>query len=93
MLTNLLMILDPHAQRIDQNSDHNPSAKVLAVHNLPEGVTHKPPESNNVRRRFAQPEVPLFAVSPVPVVKVLGELIYAFTVRVTRGLVALSATL
>lgn len=96
MLTNLLMILDPHAQCIDQNSDHNPSSKVLAVHNLPEGVTHKPPEANNVRRRFAQPEVLLLglpAVSPVPVVEVLGELIYAFAVRVTRGLVALSATL
>lgn len=88
MLTNLLMVLDPHAKCIDQYSDHNPSSKVLAVHNLPEGVAHQPPEANDVRRRFAEPKVLLFglpAVSPVPVV-VLGELIYTFAVRVTRGL-------
>lgn len=96
MLTYLLMVLDPHAQSIDQNSDHNPSSKVLAVHNLPECVAHQPPEANDVRRRFAQPKMLLFglpAVSPVPVVEVLGELIYALAVRVSGGVVALGAAL
>lgn len=77
------MVFDPHAQSVDQNGDHNPSAKVLAVHDLPERVTHQPPEADDLRRRFAQPAVLLFrlpAVSPVPVVKVLGELVNTITV-------------
>lgn len=90
------MIFNPHAQSIDQNGDHNPSSKVLAVHNLPECVAHQPPEVNHLRCRLAQSTVLLFglpAVSPVPVMEVLGELIYAVAVGVSRGLVALSATL
>lgn len=81
--TNLLMVFDPHAQCVDQNGDHNPSSKVLAVHDLPECVTHQPPEAHNLRRRFAQPTVLLFglpAVSPVPVVEVLGELVNTIAV-------------
>lgn len=88
------MVLDPHAQGIDQNSDHNPPSKVLAVDDLPERVAHQPPEANDVRRRLAQARVLLSglpAVSPVPVVEVLGELVHALAVRVPRGLVALRA--
>lgn len=82
-LTNLLMVLDSHAQSIDQNRNHNPSAKVLAVHDLPESVAHQPPEVNNLGGRFPQPPVLLFglpAVSSVPVVEVLSELVYPITV-------------
>lgn len=86
------MVLDPHAQSVDQDGDHNPSSKVLAVHDLPECIAHQPPEVNNLRSSFAQPAVllpGLPAVSPVPVVEVLGELIYALAVGVSGGLVAL----
>lgn len=89
---HLLVVLDPHAQSIDQNGDHNPSSEVLAVHDLPERVTHQPPEADNVGRRFAQPEALLLglpAVSPVPVVEVLCELVHAIAVGVSGGLVAI----
>ncbi len=90
------MVLDPHAQSIDQNGDHNPSSKVLAVHDLPECVAHQPPEVHDVCRSFAQPAVLLLwlpTVSPVPVVEVLGEFGNALTVRVSGGFIAISATL
>lgn len=95
MYTNLLMVLDPHAQSVDQDGDHNPSSKVLAVHDLPKCVAHQPPEANNIRSSSAQPTVLLFglpAVSPVPVVEVLGEFVYTLAVGVSGGLVALGAT-
>ena len=90
------MVLDPHAQGIDQNGDHNPSSEVLAVHNLSECIAHQPPEADNVCCRFPQLKVLLFglpAVPPVSVVKVLGELIHAIAVRVPRGFIALRAAL
>ena len=85
MHTNLLVVLDPHAQSVDQNGDHNPTSEILAVHDLPERVTHQPPEVDDLPRRFAQPALLLFgltAVSPVPEVEVLGELVHALAVRV-----------
>lgn len=89
------MELDPHAQSIDQDSDHNPSSKVLAVHNLSECVAHQPPEAHDVCCSFAKPAVLPFglAVSPVPVVVVLDGLVHAITIRVSGGLVAVSTTL
>lgn len=90
------MVLDPHAQSIDQNSNHNSSSEVLAVHNLPKCITNQPPEANNVCCRFAKPQVLLCGlptVSPISVLKIVAEFIYAFTVRVSRGVVALRATL
>ena len=85
-LTNLLVVLDPHAQRVDQDGDHNSSAEVLAVHDLPERVAHQPPETHHLPGRSTQPVLLLFgppAVPSVPVVEVLGELVYSLTVRVS----------
>lgn len=90
------MILDPHAESIDQNSNHNPSSKVFAVHDLPESITHQPPKAHDGCCGFAQPETLFFglpAVSSVPVAKILGELIHTLTVRVSGGVVALCANL
>lgn len=96
VLTDLLVVLDPHAQSIDQNGDHNSSSKVLAVHNLAERVAHKPPEADYVCCRLAQPETlpsGLPAVPPVFVVEVLGELVHAIAVRVPGRLIAFGAAL
>lgn len=94
--TNLLMILNPHAQSIYQDGDHNASSKVLAVHNLSERIAHQPPEADGLGGGFAQPLLlppALPAVSSAPAVEVLGQLMDAVAIRVTRCLVALSAAL
>lgn len=86
------MELDPHTESIDENGNHNPSSKVLAVNDLPERVAYKPPEVHHLPCRSAQAAFLLLglpAISPVPVVEVLGELVYAFAVGVSRRLVAL----
>lgn len=95
-MTDLLVVLDPHAQSVDQNGDHNPAAKVFAVHDLAERVAHQPPEANDVCRRLAQPQAlssRLPAVSPVFVVEVLGELVHAVAVRIPGHLIAVCAAL
>lgn len=91
--TDLLVVFDPHAQRVDENSDHNPSSKVFAVHDFPERVTHQPPEADHPCRRFAQAALlpsGLPAVSPVPVMEVLA---CAVAVRVAGRLDAVGAAL
>lgn len=95
-LTDLLMVLDPHAQSVDQDGDHNPTTKVFAVHDLAERVAHQPPEADHVCRRLAQPQTlssRLPAVSPVFMVEVLGELVHAVAVRISSCLVAVGAAL
>lgn len=90
--THLFMVLDPHAQSVNQNGDHDPSSKILAIHNLPEGVTHQPPEVDNAGSSFAQPPALLLglsAVPPVPGMEILADLINSITVRVAWVLVAL----
>lgn len=95
-LTDLLVVLYPHAQSVDQNGDHNSTSKVFAVHDLPERVAHQPPEANDVCRRLAQTQTlssRLPAVSPVFVVEVLGELVHAIAVRIPCRLIAVGAAL
>lgn len=96
MCSYLLMVLNTHAESIDQDGDHDPSSKVFTVHNLSERVAHQPPEADYVCSGFAQSLVLLFglsAVPPVPVVDVLSELIHTLAVRVASGLVALASCL
>lgn len=79
------MVLDPHAQSVDQNGNHNPSSKILAIHNLPEGVTHQPPEVDNAGSSFSQPLALLPGLSAVPPVlgmEILADLINSIAVRV-----------
>lgn len=70
----LLVVLDAHAEGIDQDGDHDSPAKVLAVHNLPEGVTNQSPEGQHRARLCGRALAPPPAAVGVPEVAVLGVL-------------------
>lgn len=73
-LSYLLVVLDAHAECVDQDSNHDSTTKVLAVHNLPEGVTDQPPEGQYRVGLQVQPQAPLPSAVGVPEVTVLGIL-------------------
>lgn len=79
------MVLDAHAEGVDQDGDHDSSAKILAVYNLAEGVTDKPPEGQH-RIGFhilsSAPTTPAVGFPHVSTLGILGELIHCFAVRV-----------
>lgn len=79
----LLVVLDAHAECIDQDSDHDSPAKVFAIYDLPECVTDESPESQHRTRLciWAQAALPpAVGVPEVTVLSVLCELIHSLTV-------------
>lgn len=79
----LLVVLDAHAECIDQDSDHDSPAKVFAIYDLPECVTDQPPEGQHRTRLciWAQaPPSPAVGIPEVTVLSVLCELIHCLTV-------------
>lgn len=81
--THLLVVLDSHAERVDENGHHDPTAKIFAVHNLPEGLTHHVPEGQHQVGSPGLGSAPLW-VPLVTVVGILCELIDPLAVRVSR---------
>ena len=79
----LLVVFDAHAERVDQNSNHDSPTKVLAVHNLPEGVTDQPPEGQHRVGLHIQPQAPstpTLGIPEVATLSILCELINRLTV-------------
>lgn len=82
------MILDPHTESIDQDGDHDPTSKVLAVNDLPKRIAHQPPEVHHLPGRFPQPErlfPGLPTVPPVPAARLVDP---PLAVGVSRRLCA-----
>lgn len=87
----LLMVLDAHAEGIDQDGDHDSPAKVLAVHNLPEGVTNQLPEGQHRARlcnRAQAPSPPAVGVPEVAVLGILCEFINSLAVGIRHLVVS-----
>lgn len=70
----LLVVLDAHAEGVDQDGDHDPPAEVLAVHNLAKGVTDQPPEGQHGAGLCVHAQAPSPPAVGVPEVAVLGVL-------------------
>lgn len=77
------MVLNPHAECVDENGHHDPTAKIFAVHDLPEGLAHHVPEGQHPAHSPGPGSAPL-RVPLVAVVGVLRELVDPLAVRVGR---------
>lgn len=77
------MVLDAHAECVDENGHHDPSAKIFAVHDLLKGLTHHMPEGQHPARSPGACSAPL-RVPLVAVVGILRELVDPLAVRVGR---------
>lgn len=69
----LVMMLDAHADSVDENSDHNAPAEVLALHNAPEFPSHIIP---NVFKMSKTGLLPLFTFTFHLTVLLLARLFY-----------------
>lgn len=77
------MVLDAHAEGVDQDSDHDSPTKVFAIYDLPESITDQPPEGQHRTRLYiwAQaPPSPAVGIPEVTVLSILCELIHGLTV-------------
>jgi len=77
------VVLDPHAERVDENGHHDPTAKIFAVHDLPEGLAHHVPEGQHPARSPGPGSAPL-RVPLIAVVGILREFVDPLAVRVGR---------
>lgn len=83
------MVLDAHAQRVDEDGDHNPPVEILALHDLLQLAAESLPQAGDLVPLLGfllLPPLPapllLELVSVVAVPQVLGELVDAVAVGV-----------
>lgn len=83
------MVLDAHAQRIDENGYHNPPVEILALHDPLQLAAESLPQAGDLVPLLGfllllPPPAPLLLelVSVVAVLQVLGELVDAIAVGV-----------
>lgn len=83
------MVLDAHAQRVDENGYHNPPVEVLALHDPLQLAAESLPQAGDLVPLLgffllSSPPAPLLLelVSVVAMPQVLGELVDAIAVRV-----------
>lgn len=87
--THLLVVLDAHAQRVDENGYHNPSVEILAFHDPFQLAAKSLPQAGDLIPLLGfflllPPPAPLLLelISVVAMPQVLGELVDAIAVRV-----------
>lgn len=86
---HLLVVLDAHAQRVDENGDHNPPVEVLAFHDPLQLAAERLPQAGDLVPLLGllllppPPAALLLELVPVVAVpQVLGELVDAIAVGV-----------
>lgn len=75
------MVLNPHAQSVDKDSNHDSTAKVFTVHDLPKGLAHHLPKFQQLVGVLV-PRLPLGWLSFLAALGVLCEFIGPITVRI-----------
>lgn len=69
---HLLVVFDPHAERIDEDGDHDPPVKVFTLHNPLQLLSEADPGPNHPAPVF-QDALPSAASSPASQIAALGN--------------------
>lgn len=76
---HLLVVLDAHAERVDEDGHHDSTAEIFAVHNFLEGLAHHAPEGQHPAAAPGPGSAALW-VPLVAVVGILRELVHPLAV-------------